>query len=128
MESQKVLNPLTKRYVNIGSQQYNKLVLEGLIKPPEEKAVEAEESPPVKVLLAETLTDVVKQNKKQFEKEMTQQECDTLLRKLLYEKLCINEKKKPEKKEKKKKRIKFKVMTPPPSESDSSQSDSDSSS
>ena len=119
MESQKILNPLTKRYVNVGSQQYNKLVLEGLIKPPEEKAPEAEETPPVKALLAETLTDVVKQNKKQFEKEMTQQECDTLLRKLLYAKLCIKEPK-PDKKKKKK----FKVRAPPPSsESESESSD-----
>ena len=47
MESQKVLNPLTKRYVNVGSQQYNKLVLEGLIKPPEEKAVEVKAEEPI---------------------------------------------------------------------------------
>ena len=129
MENQKILNPITKRYVKINSQQYNKLVLEGLIKPPVEEIkneIKVAE-PPIKALLAETLTDVVKENKKQFEKEMSQKDCDKLLKKLLYEKLCLTKKPKKDKPEKKKKKIKFKVKTPEPSESES-QSESDDSS
>ena len=127
MENQKILNPMTKRYVKINSQQYNKLVLEGLIKPPVEEIkneIKVAE-PPIKALLAEELTTIVKENKKQFEKELTQKECDKLLKKLLYEKLCISKKPKKDKTEKKKKKIKFKVKTPEPSESDSESSDSD---
>ena len=72
-------------------------------------------------MLAEELTTIIKENKKQFEKELTQTECDALLKKLLYEKLCI---KKTDKKTKKKK--KFKVRAPPPSsESESESSESD---
>ena len=127
MENQKILNPITKRYVKINSQQYNKLVLEGLIKPPVEEIkneIKVAE-PPIKALLSEELTTIVKENKKQFEKELTQKECDKLLKKLLYEKLCISKKPKKDKTEKKKKKIKFKVKTPEPSESDSESSDSD---
>ena len=123
MNSKKVLNPKTNRFVHFGSQKFNRLVMEGVIKPAEEKAVEvkAEEpniEPPIKKMLAEELTTIVKQNMPLFEKEMTQKESDALLRKLLYEKLCI---KKTDKKTKKKK--KFKVRAPPPSsESESSES------
>ena len=136
MENQKILNPITKRYVKVGSQQFNKLVLEGLIKVEFPKAEDIKVEiptvavPPIKGLLAEELTNIVKENKKQLTKEMSQKECDRLLKKLLYEKLCIS-KKKPEKKdkpEKKKKKIKFKVKTPEPESESESQSESDDSS
>ena len=65
MNSKKVLNPKTNRFVHFGSQKFNRLVMEGVIKPPEEKAVEvkAEEpniEPPIKKMLAEELTTIVK--------------------------------------------------------------------
>jgi hypothetical protein len=114
-----VLNPQTKRYVKKNSQQYNKLVREGVIQAIEEPA---EETPPIKALLAEELTTIVKENKPLFQKELTQAQSDALLRKLLYEKLCIS--KKPKKEEKTKKKKKFKIVAPPSSsESESESSD-----
>ena len=142
MEKEKILNPITKRYVHVGSQQFNKLLMEGLIKPVDEiepvlapaaEPVAETEPPPVKGLLAETMATIVKENKPLFQKELTQKQCDALFRKLLYEKLSgmkepepKKDKTKPEKKKekpKKKKKAKYKMVTPPPSSDDSSDSD-----
>jgi hypothetical protein len=140
MNSKKILNPATNRFVNYGSQKYYRLVNEGVIKPVDEKAEANAEAtltiipevkpepivaPPVKQLLAEELTTIVKENKKEFQKELTQKETDALLRRLLYEKLCISKKGKSKKKEKpKKKKKKYKIKTPPPSSESESESDS----
>ena len=124
MNSKKVLNPKTNRFVHCGSQKFNRLVMEVVIKTPVEEIkneIETVVEPPIKKLLAETLTDVVKQNKPLFEKEMTQEQSDALLRKLLYAKLCIKE---PKKEKKTKKKKKFKIRAPPTSsESESESSD-----
>jgi hypothetical protein len=132
MNSKKILNPATNRFVNYGSQKYYRLVNEGVIKLPVEAIPEVKTevkpepivAPPVKQLLAEELTTIVKENKPLFQKELTQKETDALLRRLLYEKLCIKKKeKKPKEKPKKKK--KYKIKTPP--QSSESESDSESS-
>lgn len=151
-----VLNPITNRYIAVDSKVYNRLVKAGSIEPvtpqivtpepiiqvPETKienvpkTVPVVTAPPVKELLANELTDIVKEHKKKFAKELTQKQTDALLRKLLYDKLCVSKKKKKvdassRKPAKKPKKIKFKIATPPPSsdsETESVHSDSDSSS
>ena len=146
MEHPKILNPLTKRFVNIGSQQFNKLVLQGILKPVEDievitpmttpivessidPVIEPVVEPPIKKLLAQNMAELVKQNKVLFQKELSQKESDALFRKLLYEKLSgMKEPKptKPEKKKekpKKKKKAKYKMVTPAPSSSSDTDSD-----
>lgn len=63
--------------------------------------------PPIKKKLLEVATDIVAQNREQFTPELTQKETDRLLRRMLYDKLCLT----PKKKKKKQHR--------PPSSSDS---------
>jgi hypothetical protein len=146
MSSKKILNPATNRFVNYGSQKYYRLVNEGVIKLPVEVIPDVKtdninyekiqvkpddinyekiQVKPVKQLLAEELTTIVKENKKEFQKELTQKETDALLRRLLYEKLCISKKGKSKKEEKpKKKKKKYKIKTPPPSSESESESES----
>ena len=144
MEKEKILNPLTKRYVHVGSQQFNKLLMEGQIKPVDEidpiltpvvEPIAETQTPPIKALLAQTMATIVKENKPLFQKELTQKQSDALFRKLLFEKLSgmkepepKKDKTKPEKKKekpKKKKKAKYKMVTPPPSSSSDTDSDSD---
>ena len=74
--------------------------------------------------IAELSTSMVASNVKQIvsSQKLSDKEYDTLLRKMLYRKLCIdspNEPKVKPKKTKAKKRAKFRVITPQPSESES---------
>ena len=82
--------------------------------------------------LADISTDVVKENMKQLIKnqKLNDEQYDLLLKKMLFQKLCIDEPKKEKKKEKEKQPVKKKgkqgtkfKLAPPPS---SSESDSDS--
>jgi hypothetical protein len=132
MNIRKVLNPKTNRFVHVGTQKYKRLISEGVIQPvsdPEETitpatAPAAPES--LKVKLIETATDVVKENATKFTPELTQEQTDRLLKKMLYEKLCIKPKPSKTKKPKKKKKPKFKVVEPQSSSSDESESESES--
>ena len=145
-----VINPLTNRSVNVGSDLYKSLVKKGVIKPVElsiapvvepifnnvvepivNNVVEPISEPPIKSLLAQTMATIVSENKPLFKKELTQKQSDALFRKLLFEKLTDlkepepkKDKTKPTKTEKKKKKKKkYKIVTPPPSSDDSSDSD-----
>ncbi len=132
MNVRKVINPRTNRFVHVGTQKYKRLISEGVIQPvsePEETirpatAPAAPES--LKVKLIETATDIVKENAAKFTPELTQEQTDRLLKKMLYEKLCIKPKPSNDRKpKKKKKKTKFKVVEPQSSSSDSESSDSD---
>lgn len=91
-------------------------------------SIEDFETPPIKKKLVELTTDIVKENKTKFKKDLTQEQTDQLLRRLLYEKLCLDKKEKSKGKGKGKcetKKKKFKVKTPPPSSSEDSEDDED---
>jgi hypothetical protein len=131
MNIRKVLNPKTNRFVHVGTQKYKRLISEGVIQPvsePEEiitpaTAPAAPES--LKVKLIETATDVVKENATKFTPELTQEQTDRLLKKMLYEKLCIKPKPSNDRKPKKKKKNQnSKVVAPQSSSSESESSDS----
>jgi hypothetical protein len=152
----KIKNPLTNRMIHFGTPLYAKLVREGVIEPyapagqnrrfdvPEVKTPPSvrnkRQSPlPIKRLqpkLTETLVETVADHRDQFNRDLTQEQTDRLLRKMLYEKLCIGEEKESGKKPKPKRnsrskkdnRFKWKVKPPPtpPSSSSESTSDSDS--
>ena len=90
-----------------------------------EKAIEPEpefNERDLQVKMAELTTDMVANNMKQIIKnqKLSNSEYDILLKKMLYKKLCIDEKPKKVKKTKKGKK-KFKIVEP--SESESSDSD-----
>ena len=140
------LNNKTGRYCKMGSRTYIRGVKSGDIEVKQEPtpapapaptpAPSPVVAPPLPAKLpefetkvAETCTDIVKENPEKFA-ELTQAQTDRLLRKMLYEKLCLNDDK-PEKKEKKskkpKKKARFKVKkpkTPPPSSDESSSEES----
>ena len=140
----KIKNPLTNRMIHFGTPLYAKLVREGVIEPyvPEVKTPPSSpsvrnkrQSPePIKRLqpkLTETLVETVADHRDQFNRDLTQEQTDRLLRKMLYEKLCLNddkpEKEKSKKSKKPKKKVRFKIKkpkTPPPSSSDESSSES----
>jgi hypothetical protein len=141
MNVRKIINPKTNRFVNVGTQKYKRLVSEGVIQPvdaapaapaaapaPAAPAPAAAAAPAsLKVKLIETATDIVKENANKFSTELTQEQTDRLLKKLLYEKLCIPIKAKKKKKPKeKKKKPKFKVVVPPNSSESESESESQS--
>ena len=150
----KIKNPLTNRMIHYGTPLYAKLVREGVIEPyvPNTDAAcrnEVQSPPPIKRLqpmLTASLVETVEDNRDQFSPDLTQEQTDRLLRKMLYQKLCLDEKHKapatasqhrrcpqPKRKtatrSKKDKRFKWKVKsppTPPSSESEvSTSSDSD---
>lgn len=130
----KVFNPTTKRYMKVGSQQYNKAVVMGIIKPVEEVKPPPEPTPPepefdeskLQEKLADISTDLIKDNLKKVVKaqKLSNDEMDAMLKRMLFKKLCIEEpKKKPKNKEKpakKKKKAKFRVVSSSESESESS--------
>lgn len=133
----KILNPKSNRFVKVGTQKFKRLVAEGIIKPvgeikqvepveqvTEVKPVKVEQALPIKEMLANELTDIVAEHKKQLTQELTQKQTEALLRKLLYERLCIVPKTKKEKpvKKKKKSKAKFRVVESS-SESESSESE-----
>jgi hypothetical protein len=131
---EEIQNPLTKRYVKIGSPAHKRLVRAGVL-----PAVE--ESPPeptpealgipiefnekkLQTKLAELSTDMIKDNLKTIVKsqKLTDKDMDILIKKLLFEKLCLKPDKPKEKKEtKEKKKKKFKIVEP----SSESESESD---
>ena len=133
MNVRKVINPRTNRFVHVGTQKYKRLVSEGVIQPvsePEEAITPATAPAPapenLTVKLIETATDIVKDNATKFTPELTQEQTDRLLKKMLYEKLCIKPKPSNDRKpKKKKKKPKFKVVEPQSSSSESESSDSD---
>ena len=131
-----VLNPKTGRYVRSDTRVGKKASKANQplepnrpsnIKQPEDNLVDIEEitleAPPIKQKLVEFAVDVIKDNKKKFQKELTNSETDALLRRLLYERLCLTGKE-PKKDKKAKKKGKFKIKNPPPSPS-SSESESE---
>jgi hypothetical protein len=121
-----IQNPLTKRYVKIGSPAHKRLVRSGTL-----PAVEQPETPEpapefnekhLQTKLAEISTDMIKSNLKTIVKaqKLTDKDMDILIKKLLFEKLCIKPDKPKEKKEtKEKKKKKFKIVEPSSSESES---------
>ena len=122
-----ILNPSTNRFVLVGSSKYKRLVKEGVIKPhvpqPAQSRPPSPESPPstrsLKKELIKTTTDIVRDNRQDFV-DLTQKQTDALLKRMLYEKLCID---KPNAKKKTHKKHKKKYAS---SSSDSSDTDTDS--
>jgi hypothetical protein len=128
-----ILNPSTNRFVLVGSSKYKRLVKEGVIKPhvpqpqtqpqPAPSRPPSPESPPstrsLKKELIKTTTDIVRDNRQDFV-DLTQKQTDALLKRMLYEKLCID---KPNAKKKTHKKHKKKYAS---SSSDSSDADTDS--
>ena len=159
------LNPLTNRYVNTSSKTYRRLLKKGVITAPEEQPtpttpppspVTPPPSPPpiatpppppvtsepplpcAKALVVDHLTNISSKHTGELS-GLSQKDTETLLRKLLYERLCVSPPEKVKKakkskakakkvKAKKPKKVKYRMVTPPPSssEEDSSESDSDS--
>ena len=148
-----ILNPRTQRFVKIGGASYRKAIKNGDIIPPSMKNVKPVEQPAVEQpvpspiqppeieydesrlqdKLSEMTANVIQTNFDQLANEnLTDKQVDKLLKKMLFQKLCIdqptdtlkvNPKKVKTKTKTKKKR--FKVITPPPSSSDQSESESD---
>ncbi len=115
-----IINPLTKRYVRTGSQAHKRLVRDGTLPPASEQPETPEfNEKNLQTKLADVSTDMIKDNLKTIIKsqKLSDKDLDTLLKKMLFDKLCIA---KPEKKEKKKKK-KFKIIEP----SSESESESD---
>jgi hypothetical protein len=98
----KIMNPQTNRFVKVGSQKHKRLIMEGVLLPEDDFSSK----------LKETCTDIVESNSDAFTSDLSQDQIDTLLKKMLYEKLCIQ----PIKKKKKKKK---KIVYPSSSESES---------
>ena len=98
------------------------------VKEPEVKAVEVvkQEEPfnehKLQMKLADISTDLIKDNLKQIIKnqKLNDDDFDVLLKKMLFQKLCIADPKQPKQpNEKKKKKSKFKIVEPSSSESES---------
>ena len=124
-----IQNPLTKRYVKIGSPQHKRLVRNGTLPPVEETPQTPEalgipiefNEKHLQTKLAEISTDLIRDNLKTIVKsqKLSDKDMDILIKKLLFEKLCLKpDKTKPKEKKKKKK---FKIVEP----SSESESDSD---
>ena len=168
-EGQFVLNPLSNRYVNTSSKTYRRLLKKGVITVPEEQPIPstppsspvtpptpivtppppiatlpppiATSEPPLpcaKTLVIDHLTNIAADHTGELS-GLSQKDTEILLRKLLYERLCVTPPEKAKKakkskakakkvKAKKPKKVKYRMVTPPPSssEEDSSESDSDS--
>ena len=132
-----VLNKRTNRFVKVGTPRYLRLLREGAVDPPPPPpSPEASAEPPaapvplarepaaakpaagLKAGVIEQATDIVRDNKEQF-LDLSQRQTDKLLRRMLYEKLCVGDKAKKNKKSK----VKFKSRKV--EESSSSEEDSD---
>ena len=125
-----IQNPLTKRYVKIGSPAHKRLVRAGVLPAVEESPPEPSPEAPefnekkLQTKLAELSTDMIKDNLKTIVKsqKLSDKDMDILIKKLLFEKLCIKpDKTKPKETKEKKKKKKFKIVEP----SSSDESDSD---
>jgi hypothetical protein len=136
-----ILNPQTNRFVNVGSSKYKRLIREGVIKAYEEPEpiTEPDLTPPSlpttpppllekapKDNVPEAMTQLALQNMKAIKKTTSDAELQSLLRKLLLEKLSPESKATKSKPKKKKKKPKFKVREPSSESEDTSESDSDS--
>ena len=123
------INLESGRLIKKSTAKYKKLKKLGKVKEIEEEPEKAIEPEPefnerdLQVKMAELTTDMVANNMKQIIKnqKLSNSEYDILLKKMLYKKLCIDEKPKKVKKTKKGKK-KFKIVEPS-SESESSDSE-----
>ena len=97
----KVLNPKTGRYIMVGTKRYDKLVAEGVIKeePSENESNNDEAESPdnyneeeLQTTLANLSTDMIRDNLEKVVKKqkLTNKQMDEMLRKMLYEKLCVS--------------------------------------
>lgn len=127
-----IFNPNTKRYLKVGSPAYKRLVRAGVLPPPSPETPPEPETPSpapeapefnekkLQTKLAEISTDLIRDNLKTIVKsqKLSDKDMDILIKKLLFEKLCLKpDKTKP--KEEKKKKKKFKIVEPSSSESES---------
>jgi hypothetical protein len=142
MVEQFAYNPLSGRYISTSSRLYFKLIKNGTIKtepvvepvvPPEPEQVGPEPQKPkpsLKKKLAKVAVDVIAENSGQLAgtKDLTDEETDQLLRRMLYAKLCIepSKKKKPKPKPKRKKKVVLPSSSDEESESDEESSESES--
>ena len=123
------LNTKTNRYFKKNSSTYNKMFADGyfnkcsetelekpqIVEPIPELPVE-----PLKPMIKTELKSIIKSNKNDFV-GLSQKQTDELLKRMLYEKLCLNKKPKKEKDKNKRKSKKYKIQS---SSSDSSSSSS----
>ena len=143
-----VLNPESGRIISKKTAKYRRLVKLGVIAEDESKEIEKPNEPTPKtvkfeepvlavstakqltpefderdlqVKMAELTTDMVADNMKKIvrSQKLSDAEYDTLLKKMLYQKLCIEPKKPAKKKQGKKKGKKYKIVEPSESESES---------
>jgi hypothetical protein len=133
MVEQFAYNPKSGRYISTSSRLYFKLIKEGVIKPDYVAEPVAEpvivtpepQKPPtsLKKNLVKAAAEAISENRNQLvgTKDLTDDETDQLLKRLLYAKLCMEpaKKKKPKPKPKKRKRKKA-VVVPSSSESEES--------
>jgi hypothetical protein len=115
-DNQFVINPKTKRLILKSSRLYDKLVKEGVIEEViEPTPVVTEEiietpnnnSKKLKKKLKRISFDSIKENKDRLKdsEDLSDKQLDKLLKRMLFEKLCVKTKKAPKKKPKKKKKI-----------------------
>jgi hypothetical protein len=133
-----ILNPKSQRYISKTSRLYIRLVKEGVIVEPvvEPEAlpepVVVPQKPPtsLKKKLAKVAVDVIAENSQELAgtRDLDDDQVDQLLKRMLYEKLCLTEKKskrKPKPKPKRKKKVVV-VSSSEEESSDEETSDSDS--
>jgi hypothetical protein len=137
-----ILNPKSQRYISKTSRLYIRLVKEGVIvEPVVEPVVEPEalpepvvvpQKPPtsLKKKLAKVAVGVIAENSQELAgtRDLDDDQVDQLLKRMLYEKLCLTEKKskrKPKPKPKRKKKVVV-VSSSEEESSDEETSDSDS--
>jgi hypothetical protein len=131
-----ILNPKSQRYISKTSRLYIRLVKEGVIVEPvvEPEAlpepVVVPQKPPtsLKKKLAKVAVGVIAENSQELAgtRDLDDDQVDQLLKRMLYEKLCLTEKKskrKPKPKPKRKKKVV--VVSSSEEESESSESESD---
>ena len=130
------LNTKTNRYFKKNSSTYNKMFADGyfnkcseteLEKPTSQITSDLRKEPipelpvePLKPMIKTELKSIIKSNKNDFV-GLSQKQTDELLKRMLYEKLCLNKKPKKEKDKNKRKSKKYKIQS---SSSDSSSSSS----
>ena len=150
-----VLNPQTNRMLKLTSKNCKRLIQLGIIQPPEIPVREPQENtkdsdglkvspsqltpesnpespkPPevqekeLKSEVKAEMKKIIKENKNEF-KELTQKETDQLLKRMLFEKLCVNKPKKEKKIAKPNpKKKKYKLRKIESSSESESESDSD---
>jgi hypothetical protein len=136
MSEMYILNPKSQRYISKTSRLYIRLVKEGVIVEPvvEPEAlpepVVVPQKPPtsLKKKLAKVAVGVIAENSQELAgtRDLDDDQVDQLLKRMLYEKLCLEPAKKKKPKAKPKKRKK-KVVVLPSSSDEESESDEESS-